>query len=157
MTTAMEAKSATPAPTNGSNGKATVHQIEEAKPRAETVRRRLPKERPALTHKFCVAGHEGYITVGLFEDGRPGEVFIRMSKQGSTVSGLTDAIGVMTSVALQHGVPLGALSEKFKNTRFDPQGVATGHPSIRTATSILDYIFRWLEVRFLDEAAPQDT
>ncbi|MBL9164762.1 MAG: hypothetical protein JNL18_18690 [Planctomycetaceae bacterium] len=108
-------------------------------------RRRLPATRPSLTHKFTVNGHEGYITVGFFEDGQPGEVFIKMAKKGSTIRGLTDSIGMLTSVALQHGVPLELLAAKFENTRFEPLGW-TKNPQIREATSLVDYIFRWLRL-----------
>jgi ribonucleoside-diphosphate reductase alpha chain len=108
-------------------------------------RRRLPATRPSLTHKFTVNGHEGYITVGFFEDGQPGEVFIKMAKKGSTIRGLTDSIGLLTSLALQHGVPLELLAAKFENTRFEPLGW-TKNPQIREATSLVDYIFRWLRL-----------
>lgn len=108
-------------------------------------RRRLPATRPSRTHKFSVNGHEGYIIVGFYEDGRPGEVFIKMAKKGSTVRGLTDSIGILTSVALQHGVPLELLVAKFENTRFEPLGW-TKNPQIREATSLMDYIFRWLRL-----------
>ncbi len=111
------------------------------------VRRKLPDERASLTHKFSLAGHEGYITVGLYEDGTPGEIFVRMAKQGSTVAGLMDSFGLAISLALQHGVPLQTLCEKFSHMRFEPSGF-TGNPDVPRATSIMDYIFRWLSVKF---------
>ena len=117
-----------------------------APPRA--VRHRLKEERMAVTHKFSIAGHEGYITVGLFPNGEPGEIFIKMAKEGSTVSGLMDSFALAVSVALQHGVPLKLLCDKFEHTRFEPQGW-TNNPDIGYAKSIMDYIFRWLHVRFL--------
>ena len=119
-------------------------QPSQEKPQAPR-RRRLPATRPSLTHKFTVNGHEGYIIVGFYEDGRPGEVFIKMAKKGSTVRGLTDSIGILTSLALQHGVPLELLAAKFENTRFEPLGW-TKNPQIREATSLMDYIFRWLRL-----------
>jgi ribonucleoside-diphosphate reductase alpha chain len=112
------------------------------------ARRRLPDERRSLTHHFCVGGQEGYITVGLYEDGTPGEMFIRMSKEGSTVSGLMDSFATAVSLALQHGVPLQVLCDKFSHTRFEPSGWS-GNPKIGYAKSLLDYLFRWLELRFL--------
>jgi ribonucleoside-diphosphate reductase alpha chain len=114
------------------------------------IRRRLPDERKALTHKFSIAGHEGYITVGLFEDGEPGEVFITMSKQGSTISGLMDSLATSISLALQYGVPLAELCRKFSHTRYEPSGY-TGNREIPLAKSITDYIFRWMALRFLKE------
>jgi len=118
----------------------------EAPPRA--IRHRLPEERASLTHKFAIAGHEGYITVGLYPNGAPGEIFIRMAKEGSTVSGLMDAFATAISLSLQHGVPLKVLVEKFAHTRFEPSGW-TGNEQIGYAKSIMDYIFRWLQIRFL--------
>jgi ribonucleoside-diphosphate reductase alpha chain len=112
------------------------------------LRKRLPSERQALTHRFEVGGHEGYITVGLYEDGSPGEIFLRMAKEGSTVSGLMDSFATAVSLALQYGVPLPALVDKFSHTRFDPQGF-TKNPEIPIAKSVMDYIFRWLASRFL--------
>ena len=112
------------------------------------ARRRLPAERRSLTHHFCVGGQEGYITVGLYEDGTPGEMFIRMSKEGSTVSGLMDSFATAVSLALQHGVPLQVLCDKFSHTRFEPSGWS-GNPKIGYAKSLMDYLFRWLELRFL--------
>ncbi len=113
-----------------------------------TVRHRLPEERASLTHKFGIAGHEGYITVGLYPNGQPGEIFIKMAKEGSTVSGLMDSFATATSLALQHGVPLKVLCEKFAHSRFEPSGW-TGNEHIGYAKSIMDYIFRWLQLRFL--------
>jgi ribonucleoside-diphosphate reductase alpha chain len=117
-----------------------------APPRA--VRHRLQEERASITHKFSIAGHEGYITVGLYPNGHPGEIFIRMAKEGSTVSGLMDAFATSISLALQHGVPLRVLCEKFAHTRFEPSGW-TGNERIGYAKSLMDYIFRWLNLRFL--------
>jgi len=117
-----------------------------APPRA--VRNRLPEERMSITHKFSVGGHEGYITVGLYPNGSPGEIFITMAKEGSTVSGLMDSFACAVSLALQHGVPLKLLCEKFAHTRFEPSGW-TNNPDIGFAKSIMDYIFRWLQLRFL--------
>ena len=117
-----------------------------APPRA--VRHKLQEERASITHKFNIGGHEGYITVGLYPDGSPGELFITMAKEGSTVSGLMDSFALATSIALQHGVPLKLLCEKFEHTRFEPQGW-TNNPDVGYAKSIMDYIFRWLHLRFL--------
>jgi ribonucleoside-diphosphate reductase alpha chain len=114
----------------------------------QPVRRRLPETRDAITHKFDVAGHEGYLTVGLFEDGQPGELFITMAKEGSTIGGLMDCIGTLTSLALQYGVPLEALLRKFAHQRFEPSGF-TKNPEIRNASSIIDYVFRWLAIHFI--------
>ena len=111
-------------------------------------RRRLPAERAAVTHKFHIAGHEGYITVGLYPDGQPGEIFLKMAKEGSTVCGLMDTLATMISVALQYGVPLRDLVNKFSHVRFEPAGF-TGNAEIPIAKSIVDYIFRWLGARFL--------
>jgi ribonucleoside-diphosphate reductase alpha chain len=115
-------------------------------------RRKLPDERQAITHKFDVAGHEGYITVGLFEDGTPGEIFLVMAKEGSTISGFADAFAQAISYALQYGVPLQALVDKFSHVRFEPSGM-TRNPDIRFAKSIVDYIFRWMASKFLSQAA----
>jgi ribonucleoside-diphosphate reductase alpha chain len=125
---------------------AKVISLEEARPR----RVKLPDERRALTHKFSIAGHEGYLTVGLYEDGLPGEIFLKMAKEGSTVSGLMDTIATMTSIALQYGVPLKALVDKFSHTRFEPSGF-TNNREIPFAKSIADYVFRFLGSRFLQE------
>jgi ribonucleoside-diphosphate reductase alpha chain len=111
-------------------------------------RRRLPAERAAVTHKFDIAGHEGYITVGLYPEGQPGEIFLKMAKEGSTVSGLMDTFATSVSLALQYGVPLRDLVNKFAHVRFEPSGF-TGNSEIPIAKSIVDYIFRWLGARFL--------
>jgi ribonucleoside-diphosphate reductase alpha chain len=111
-------------------------------------RRRLPAERAAVTHKFDIAGHEGYITVGLYPDGQPGEIFLKMAKEGSTVSGLMDTYATAISLALQYGVPLRDLVNKFAHVRFEPSGF-TGNSEIPIAKSSVDYIFRWLGSRFL--------
>ena len=116
------------------------------------VRRKLPDERHALTHKFDIAGHEGYITVGLFENGQPGEIFLVMAKEGSTISGFADAFAQAISYALQYGVPLQALVDKFSHVRFEPSGM-TRNPEIRFAKSIVDYIFRWMASKFLSNDA----
>jgi ribonucleoside-diphosphate reductase alpha chain len=113
------------------------------------VRRKLPDERESITHKFSIGGHEGYITVGKYEDNTPGEIFITMAKEGSTISGLMDSFATMTSLALQHGVPLPLLVDKFTHTRFEPSGF-TKNPEIPMAKSIMDYIFKWLATKFLD-------
>ena len=123
-------------------------------------RRRLSDERNAITHKFSIAGHEGYLTVGLYEDHTPGEIFITMAKEGSVVSGLVDSVATLTSISLQYGVPLEVLCNKFIHTRFEPSGF-TNNPQIPMAKSILDYIFRWMQMKFVRskeaaEAAPAD-
>ena len=115
---------------------------------ARAVRRKLPDERRAITHKFDIQGHEGYITVGIYENGQPGEIFLVMSKEGSTISGLMDAFATSISLALQYGVPLEVLVKKFAHTRFEPSGF-TKNPEIPIAKSITDYIFRWLASKFL--------
>ena len=129
---------------------ATASHVEEenlnAPPRAH--RNKLQEERASITHKFNIGGHEGYITVGLYPDGEPGELFITMAKEGSTVSGLMDSFALAVSIALQHGVPLKLFCEKFAHTRFEPSGW-TNNPDIGFAKSIMDYIFRWLQLRFL--------
>ncbi len=114
----------------------------------QPIRHRMSDTRMSLTHKFEIAGHEGYITVGLYEDGQPGELFIHMSKEGSTIGGLMDTVGTLTSVALQYGVPLESLVKKFAYQRFEPSGF-TQNPDIRNATSITDYVFRWLGCQFI--------
>ena len=114
------------------------------------LRKRLPAERNALTHRFEVGGHEGYITVGLYDDGQPGEIFLKMAKEGSTVSGLMDAFATAVSLALQYGVPLQALVDKLSHTRFDPQGF-TKNPEVPIAKSLMDYIFRWMASRFMPQ------
>ena len=112
------------------------------------LRRRLPDTRTAVTHKFDIAGHEGYLTVGLFDDGTPGELFITMAKEGSTIGGLMDSIGTLSSMAFQYGVPLDALVRKFAHQRFEPSGF-TKNPEIRNASSITDYVFRWMALQFV--------
>jgi ribonucleoside-diphosphate reductase alpha chain len=112
------------------------------------VRRKLPDERHSITHKFSIGGHEGYITAGLYEDGMPGEVFISMAKEGSTISGLMDSFATAISFSLQYGVPLKFLVDKFSHVRFEPSGW-TGNSQIPYAKSIMDYIFRWLGAKFL--------
>jgi ribonucleoside-diphosphate reductase alpha chain len=115
---------------------------------ARAQRRKLPDERKSVTHKFSVGGHEGYIIVGMYEEGTPGEIFIKMAKEGSTLSGFMDGVAVSISIGLQYGVPLKILVDKLTNTRFEPSGF-TENPSIRYASSILDYIARWLGGKFL--------
>jgi len=112
------------------------------------LRRRLSDTRTSITHKFDIAGHEGYLTVGLFDDGQPGELFITMAKEGSTIGGLMDGIGTLTSMALQYGVPLEALVKKFAHQRFEPSGF-TRNAEIRNAFSITDYVFRWMAIQFI--------
>ena len=138
-----------------STGKKKDKEVELAAPVAaptpvepKPYRRRLPDERRALTHKFDIAGHEGYITVGLYPDGQPGEIFLKMAKEGSTISGLMDTFATTVSVALQYGVPLHDLVHKFAHVRFEPSGF-TSNPEIPIAKSIIDYIFRWMGSRFL--------
>ena len=126
----------------------TKNPIDESAAPPRAIRHRLPDERLSITHKFKVGGHEGYLTVGLYKDGMPGELFITMAKEGSTVSGLMDSFACATSIALQHGVPLKLLCEKFAHTRFEPSGWSN-NPDIGYAKSIMDYIFRWLQLRFL--------
>jgi ribonucleoside-diphosphate reductase alpha chain len=116
------------------------------------IRHKLSDERRSLTHKFSVAGHDGYVTVGLYDDGSPGEIFVRMAKEGSVIAGLMDSFATAVSLSLQHGVPLNLLAEKFKGTRFEPSGF-TGNQEIPIATSIMDYLFRWLSLRFLEAEA----
>ena len=112
------------------------------------VRRKLPGTRQAITHKFSIDNHDGYITAGLYEDGMPGEIFLVMAKEGSVVSGLMDTFATSVSLALQYGVPLNVMCNKFSHTRFEPSGF-TGNPDIPIAKSITDYIFRWLELTFI--------
>lgn len=132
---------------------ARIRQLEEEVARlrqqaGQPVRRRLPETRRSITHKFDIAGHEGYLTVGLFENGQPGELFITMAKEGSTIGGLMDTIGALTSIALQYGVPLETLVRKFAHQRFEPSGF-TKNPEIRNASSITDYVFRWMALQFI--------
>jgi ribonucleoside-diphosphate reductase alpha chain len=131
----------------GSQPLAVMGQKEE-KPGLQPVRRKLPDERVAMTHKFSVEGQEGYVTVGLYEDGKPGELFITMAKEGSTLSGVMDAFATAISLTLQYGVPLEFLVNKFSHVRFEPSGW-TNNPQIPYAKSIIDYIFRWLAAKFL--------
>jgi ribonucleoside-diphosphate reductase alpha chain len=142
-------------PLNTSRDKTTTAQavaeaVVAAMPRP--VRRRLPDERQSITHKFDIAGHEGYITVGLFEDGQPGEIFLVMAKEGSTISGFADAFAQAISYALQYGVPLQVLVDKFSHARFEPSGM-TRNPEVRFAKSIVDYIFRWMSTKFMSKEA----
>jgi ribonucleoside-diphosphate reductase alpha chain len=141
-------------PLNTSKDKAASDAVTQAAVQMVTqpVRRKLPDERHAITHKFDIQGHEGYITVGLFEDGQPGEIFLVMAKEGSTISGFADAFAQAISYALQYGVPLQALVDKFSHVRFEPSGM-TRNPEIRFAKSIVDYIFRWLASKFLSPEA----
>jgi ribonucleoside-diphosphate reductase alpha chain len=111
-------------------------------------REKMPTERASVTHKFSVGGHEGYITVGMYEDGRPGEIFIKMSKEGSTLSGVMDGLALTISLGLQYGVPLKVFVDKLVNTRFEPSGISA-NPNIRFVSSVLDYIARWLGGRFI--------
>jgi ribonucleoside-diphosphate reductase alpha chain len=131
--------------------KAASAEAKEARP----LRRKLPDERKSITHKFDIGGHEGYITAGMYEDGQPGEIFIVMSKEGSTISGLMDSFATAVSLAFQYGVPLRVLVDKFSHTRFEPSGF-TKNPDIPMAKSIMDYIFRWLATKFLDGDAQQE-
>ena len=119
------------------------------------MRRKLPDERQSITHKFSIGGHEGYITVGLYDDGTPGELFITMAKEGSTISGLMDSFATAISYALQYGVPLKFFVDKFSHVRFEPSGW-TGNPQVPYAKSIMDYIFRWLGAKFLGIPKPAE-
>lgn len=114
--------------------------------RERPYRKRLPTTRQSITHKFEIGQHEGYITVGLYEDGRPGELFLTMAKEGSTIGGLMDTVGVLTSLALQHGVSVEILARKFEYASFEPSGW-TRNPEMRRAASTVDYVFRWLNDR----------
>jgi ribonucleoside-diphosphate reductase alpha chain len=131
-------------PLTTSKEKGEKEPLEAGKP----MRKKLPDERQAITHKFSVSGHEGYLTVGLYEDGKPGEIFVVMAKEGSTISGLMDGLATSISIALQYGVPLKTLVTKFSHTRFEPSGF-TNNPQIPIAKSVMDYIFRWLASKFL--------
>ncbi|HUY54510.1 MAG TPA: vitamin B12-dependent ribonucleotide reductase [Candidatus Nanopelagicaceae bacterium] len=135
-------------PLSTSHKQATYTGQEAAVAEVRPARHRLPSERAAITHKFEIQGHEGYLTVGLYEDGQPGEIFLKMAKEGSTLSGMMDSFATAVSVALQYGVPLRLFCAKFAHTRFEPAGY-TGNPEIPIAKSIVDYIFRWLAARFL--------
>ncbi|GAF80434.1 unnamed protein product, partial [marine sediment metagenome] len=128
--------------TRGSGGREEA--VFDGRPR----RKRLPATRRSLTHKFDVSGHEGYLTVGLYENGEPGELFITMAKEGSTVGGMMDAFGTAISLTLQYGVPLQTMVDKFSHSRFEPSGI-TGNREIPFAKSIVDYIFRWLAMEFI--------
>ena len=139
-------------PLNTSKDKAQAEVEKVVASMGQPVRKRLPDERQSITHKFDIAGHEGYITVGLFEDGQPGELFLVMAKEGSTISGFADAFAQAISYALQYGVPLQVLVDKFSHARFEPSGM-TRNPDIRFAKSIVDYIFRWLATKFLSNDA----
>src|SRR5581483_4461857 len=139
-------------PLSTAKEKATLEQLGVA---ATAVRRKLPDERESITHKFSIGGHEGYITVGKYENGDPGEIFITMAKEGSTISGLMDSFATMTSLALQHGVPLQLLVDKFTHTRFEPSGF-TKNPEIPMAKSIMDYIFKWLAIKFLSRDSQEE-
>lgn len=123
---------------------------------ARPLRRRLTDERTAVVHHFSVGGHEGYLIVGLYENGQPGEIFIRMAKAGSTIAGLMDSFGIAVSLALQYRVPLRVLCGKFSHTRFEPSGW-TAVKEIGYAKSLMDYIFRWLALKFLPASSPPQT
>jgi ribonucleoside-diphosphate reductase alpha chain len=140
----------------GNKSSDTAEQAQAAVPSTQNLmappksqRHRLPDERSALTHKFSFGGHEGYITVGLYPNGQPGEMFIRMAKEGSTISGLMDSFAMIFSVALQYGVPLQSVCEKLAHTRFEPSGW-TGNEKMGYAKSIMDYLGRWMQHRFLE-------
>lgn len=126
---------------------AKIAEAKEARETPRALRRKLPDERHSITHKFSIAGQEGYFTVGLYEDGSPGEIFIKMSKEGSTISGLMDSFAVAISMCLQYGVPLRVLVNKFSHSRFEPSGYTT-NKEIPIAKSLMDYIFRWFDLRF---------
>jgi len=164
---AAAAKVAVPAPVVAAAQTAAVVAEENAPQQKELFERarreKLPSERKSITHKFSVGGHEGYITVGMYDDGKPGEIFIKMAKEGSTLSGIMDAFALSVSISLQYGVPLRALVDKFCNSRFEPSGY-TGNPKIRYAKSVVDYIGRWLGGKFIspdyldnDGAAVEET
>jgi ribonucleoside-diphosphate reductase alpha chain len=140
-----------PLNTSKDNG-ASAQAVVEAAAARQPIRRRLPDERASFTHKFDIAGHEGYITAGLYEDGSPGEIFLVMAKEGSTISGFADAFAQAISYALQYGVPLQVLVDKFSHARFEPSGM-TRNPEIRFAKSIVDYVFRWMAAKFLSAEA----
>ena len=140
-----------PLNTSKDNG-AAAQALAEAAVARQPIRRRLPDERASFTHKFDIAGHEGYITAGLYEDGSPGEIFLVMAKEGSTISGFADAFAQAISYALQYGVPLQVLVDKFSHARFEPSGM-TKNPEIRFAKSIVDYVFRWMAAKFLSAEA----
>src|SRR5260370_5282697 len=138
------------------NGPAQVEEKIVEKVVYRPVRRKLPDERASITHKFSIGGHEGYLTVGLYDDGSPGELFISMAKESSTISGLMDSFATAISYALQYGVPLKFFVDKFSHVRFEPSGW-TGNPQVPHAKSIMDYIFRWMGAKFLPpEYVPAD-
>jgi ribonucleoside-diphosphate reductase alpha chain len=140
-------------PLNTSLDKAKEKKVEVAAPVSampNPVRRKLPDERQSITHKFDIQGHEGYITVSMFDDHTPGEIFVKMAKEGSTLSGMMDSFAIMVSLSLQYGVPLEALVSKFSHVRFEPSGY-TSNPEIPIAKSIVDYIFRWLASKFYND------
>jgi ribonucleoside-diphosphate reductase alpha chain len=139
-------------PLNTSRDKTPEAKAAAAQASGQPTRHKLPDERRAITHKFEIAGHEGYITVGLYEDGMPGEIFLVMAKEGSTISGFADAFAQAVSYALQYGVPLQVLVDKFSHVRFEPAGM-TKNPQVRIAKSIVDYVFRWLATKFLSPEA----
>jgi ribonucleoside-diphosphate reductase alpha chain len=141
-------KMAQPLNTSKSGDKSSTSGSEQ--PVYRPMRRKLSDERQSVTHKFSVGGHEGYITVGMYDDGTPGELFIRMAKEGSTISGLMDSFATAVSMTLQYGVPLQVLVDKFQHVRFEPSGW-TGNPEIPYAKSIMDYIFRWLGAKFISQ------
>ncbi|HEX5481845.1 MAG TPA: hypothetical protein VFZ08_04390 [Terriglobia bacterium] len=125
-------------------------------PDQQPFRHRLPDERKAIVHHFSVGGHEGYLMVGLYPDGKPGEIFIRMAKAGSTIAGMMDSFGIAVSLALQYGVPIEILINKFSHTRFEPSGWTTVK-EIGYAKSLMDYVFRWLALKFLPASSPSPT
>ena len=142
-------KRSQPLNTKRDGGEVTATETVASVPAApKPYRRRLPDERAAFTHKFNVAGHEGYLTVGLYEDGQPGEIFLKMAKEGSTISGLMDAFATAVSVAMQYGVPLKDLVNKFSHLRFEPAGFTTNR-DIPMAKSLIDYVFRYMATKFL--------
>ena len=134
-------------PANAASPREFPHQEDLSGPPAAN-RHRLPDERASITHHFSIAGHEGYVTVGFYPNGQPGEIFIRMAKEGSTIAGLMECFGTVVSVSLQHGAPLKVLCDKLSHTRFEPSGW-TGNEELGYAKSIMDYLFRWMELRFL--------
>ena len=137
-------------------GRTTSEAVSDTAQNREPLRRRLPDERKAIVHHFSVGGHEGYLMIGLYENGQPGEIFIRMAKAGSTIAGLMDSFGIAVSLAIQYGVPLEILCAKFSHTRFEPSGW-TGVEQIGYAKSIMDYIARWLAWKFLPPTTPSST
>lgn len=138
----------TPPPKDGSAIAAEHERTEQGELLAAGKRHKLPDERASITHKFSIAGHEGYIIVGMYKCGVPGEIFIKMAKEGSTLSGFMDGLALSISIGLQYGVPLKTLVDKLTNTRFEPSGF-TENPNIRYASSVLDYLARWLGGRFI--------